>query len=95
MDYIELQISEPEARSIAEAQRAIAACLARMAQAVEAANPGGVDGILAAVASGEAAIVAQLEIAPAGAVTIQLLHGGRALPLGMLTYTPGARQHTH
>jgi hypothetical protein len=91
-ECFELQITEPETRAIAEAQRAIAACLARVAQAVDAAQPGGADGILAVVATGQGTIVAQMDVAPAGSVSIHLLHGDRTHNLGMLTYKPPARQ---
>lgn len=91
-ECIELQIMESETRAIAEAQRAIAACLARVARAVDAAKPGGADGLLAVVASGQGTIVAQMDIAPAGSISIYLLHGDRKHNLGMLICKPPARQ---
>lgn len=91
---MELPINGEQQAALLAAQAAIAECVASMAGAIEAAEPGGTDAIFAALQAGTATVVAHLEVMPAGPVALELQHvDGRRWPLGLLVFRPDPVEH--
>jgi hypothetical protein len=84
-DRIELTIGTDLQAAITTTAKGVGDAVAQMIEAMERHAPNSSDGLLAALSSGRASVVAQIECLPAGPITVELIvDGGRRYRLGLL-----------